>query len=123
MLQIGCTLNVRTLAVQLVVRVHLGILKVDPQYRLKFSASPKIVAVLIVVTSYSSQPIIRRKKLRHPSVPPIAVQAPQRCGREGGPSPKGPALGLALHGTRVTDQKRNYGPGHAVVQTEGARAA
>ena len=51
------------------------------------------------------------------------VQAPQRCGREGGPSPKGPALGLALHGTRVTDKKRNYGPGHAVVQTEGARAA
>ena len=26
------------------------------------------------------------------------VQAPQRCGREGGPSPKGPALDLALHG-------------------------
>ena len=26
------------------------------------------------------------------------VQAPHRCGREGGPSPKGPALDLALHG-------------------------
>ena len=28
----------------------------------------------------------------------LGVQAPQRCGREGGPSPKGPALDLALHG-------------------------
>jgi len=93
---------VRTLAVQLVVRVHLGILKVDPQYRLKFSASPKIVAVLIVLLAAHHQ----KKKFTTPLRPTHRRASPAEVRARGRPveaarARKGPPSALLYMVTRT----------------------
>ena len=67
------------------------------------SSSPRARSTLLTPTPIICRQVI--SLLRSTLSSNTCVQAPQRCGREGGPSPKGPPPSALLY--MVTDKKRN----------------